>query len=261
MKPSLRELQQSLARCMRGGDTAEVPACIIGGELPPPERLGIYRNTFLMTAGRALRLTFPAVHRLVGSEFFEGAAQIFAAESPPERADLNAYGEAFPRFLERFAPAATLRYLPDVARLDWAVSRALHANDSPSLDPVELTGLGAGDQTEIRFAGHPSISTLESSFPVDAIWRSVLEQDEQGMATVDLSSGPVHLLVERVGDHGEVSRQDAADWHLSASLFRGMPLGLALERHGDADVPAVLAAHLLAGRFISYSRLDSGAAP
>lgn len=260
MKPSLLDLQQSLARCLVTGAAADVFACVVHDGLSPRERLGIYRNTFLLTASRALKLAFPAVERLVGSEFFEGAAQIFVAECPPNRADLNLYGDGFPRFLERFAPARTLPYLPDVARLECAVSRALHAEDRPSLDPAELAGLGEADQAEICFAAHPSISTLEASAPVDAIWRSVLHKDDQAMAAVDLSSGPVHLLVERRDDHVEVSRLDVAAWHLSASLFEGLPLGLALERHRDADAPAVLAAHLLTGRFISYSRRKSGAA-
>jgi hypothetical protein len=259
VKPSLLDLQQSLARCLVTGDAAEVFARVVDDGLSPRERLGIYRNTFLLTASRALKLTFPAVERLVGSEFFEGAAQTFVVECPPNRADLNVYGDEFPRFLERFAPAGTLPYLPDVARLEYAVSRALHAEDRPSLDPAELARLGEADQAQVRFAGHPSISTLEASVPVDAIWRSVLNQDDQAMAAVDLSSGPVHLLVERPHDHVEVSRLDAAAWHMSVSLFEGLPLGLALERHVDADAPAVLAAHLLAGRFISYSLGETGA--
>jgi hypothetical protein len=37
-----------------------------------------------------LRLSFPAVHRLVGANFFEGAAQIFARDQAPRCAELNA---------------------------------------------------------------------------------------------------------------------------------------------------------------------------
>ena len=41
------------------------------------ERLDVYRNTFLSSLTTALRISYPAVHRLVGGEFFEGAAQSF----------------------------------------------------------------------------------------------------------------------------------------------------------------------------------------
>ena len=257
--PSLRELQQSIGRSMVAGIEVGASSCIVGAGLAPQERLGIYRNTFISTVARALRLTFPAVHRLVGADFFDGAAQIFTLERPPKGADLNAYGEEFASFLERFEAAATLAYLPDVARLEWAVNRALHAQEAPSLDVMDLADLGPADQARICFAAHPSISTIRSAFPVDAIWKAVLEQDDQAMGAVNLSSGPVHLLVERLGEHVDVSRLDVAAWNLSLTLFGGSPLGLALERHADADAPSLLAAHLSAGRFISYSRSDAKA--
>ncbi len=257
--PSLRELQQSIGRSIVAGVDVAASTCIVGAGLAPQERLGIYRNTFLSTVARALRLTFPAVHRLVGADFFEGAAQVFTLECPPKGADLNAYGEDFASFLERFDAAAPLPYLPDVARLEWAVNRALHAQEARPLDVTELADIGQADQERICFTAHPSISTLRSAFPVDAIWRAVLEQDDQAMANVNLSSGPVFLLVERLGDHVDVSRLDVAAWNLSSTLFEGLPLGLALERHADADAPTLLATHLLAGRFISYFRSDEKA--
>lgn len=67
----------------------------------------------------------------------------------------------------------------------------------------------------------------------------------------------MHLLVERLDEHVDVSRLDVAAWNLSSTLFEGLPLGLALERHADADAPALLAAHLSAGRFISYRCTDA----
>ncbi|MEP7056592.1 MAG: DNA-binding domain-containing protein [Caldimonas sp.] len=257
--PSLRELQQSFGRSMVAGDEVAASTWIVGAGLAPRERVGIYRNTFLSTVTRALRLTFPAVHRLVGADFFEGAAQIFTLECPPRGADLNAYGEDFASFLERFAPASALAYLPDLARLEWAVNRALHAPDARPLDVTELSGIGEADQARLCFTAHPSVSMIRSAFPVDAIWQAVLEQDDQAMGNVNLSSGPVFLLVERLGGHVDVSRLDVAAWNLSSTLFEGVALGLALEHSGEADAPALLAAHLLAGRFISYSRSDEKA--
>ena len=44
---------------------------------------------------------------------------------PPRTAWLDAYGTEFPEFLEHFEPAASLAYLPDVARLERAVGRAM----------------------------------------------------------------------------------------------------------------------------------------
>ena len=190
--PTLHELQQSIRRGVLQGADCASPGCIVGGALDPRQRLSVYRNTILGTLAKALRLSFPAVHRLVGAEFFEGAAQIFARERPPCCADLNAYGAEFPDFLKRFEPAAMLSYLPDIARLEWAVNRALHAVDAKALDPSELAAIALAEQDHVSFVAHPSISMLQSDFPIDAIWRAVLQQDEMALAALDPNSGPAY---------------------------------------------------------------------
>jgi len=58
---------------------------VLADGLPPEARLGIYRNNFTGTLTAALKLCYPAVHRLVGAEFFEGAARIFIRWSPSRR--------------------------------------------------------------------------------------------------------------------------------------------------------------------------------
>ena len=206
----------------------------------------------LGTLSIALRLTYPAVQRLVGADFFDGAAQIFAREHPPQSADLNAYGAEFADFLRRFEPAAALAYLADVARLEWAVNRALHAPDAPSLDASALAAVAPREHDRVCFAAHPSISLLRASYPADAIWRAVLQRDDAAIAAIDLSSGPVRLMVYRLAGEVEVERLDDAAWHFATALLGGRPLGAALEAAQGIDAPALLAQHLLAGHCVAF---------
>src|SRR5262249_30349874 len=138
LMPSLLEVQQAIRVSLVEHNDLQAAACIVGDGLAPEDRLAIYRNTFVSNSVSALRLSYPAVYRLVGGEFFEGAAHIFVHERPPVGAYLDEYGAAFPEFLARFPPAASLVYLPDVARLEWAVNRALHAAD---VEPLEMADL------------------------------------------------------------------------------------------------------------------------
>src|SRR5260370_23822662 len=108
------------------GDEGDAAAYVRVGGVSAADRLSIYRNTLYGTLTNALRLSYPAVHRLVGAEFFEASAQKFIEDEPPRGAYLDDYGAGFPDFLARFPAAASVPYLPDVARLEWAVSRALH---------------------------------------------------------------------------------------------------------------------------------------
>jgi hypothetical protein len=85
----------------------------------------------------------------------------------------------------------SLAYLADVARLEWAVNRALHAPDAQPLDASTLATVAPSDHERVCFVALPSVSMLRSSFPVDAIWGAVLQQDEAAMAAIDLGGEPV----------------------------------------------------------------------
>jgi hypothetical protein len=250
--PSLHDVQHALRRSLLRGNDGAAVAWIVADGLAPGQRLSIYRNNVVDALTTALRLSFPAVHRLVGAAFFEGAAQVFVRERPPRSAWLDLYGADFADFLRHFPPAASLAYLPDVARLEWAVNLALHAPDAQALALDALAAVPPCDHDRVCFVPHPSLFTLSSEFPVDAIWRAVLQQDDQAMAQIDLSGGPVHLLVQRQESSVEVPRLGQGEWRYLADLCAGHPLGVVLHRSAGIDAPALLARHLVDGRFVGF---------
>jgi hypothetical protein len=263
--PTLLELQ----RAMRASvvDRDDVPAAAMLAENVPADRLNIYRNTFVTGVTKVLRLSYPAVHRLVGNDFFDGAAGLFIAQHPPRAAYLDEYGADFPQFLRGFRPAASLEYLADVARLEWAVNRAIHAVDIAPLNlarlETRLETLLPEDQARVCFVPHPSIALLCADCPVDVIWRGVLGDDDAALAAVDLETGPVRLLVERRTTGVEVSRLDAAAWRFAAALCEGRPLADVFAVCPHPTLPrergrvgwgheVQLAEHLAAGRFVDF---------
>ncbi|MBK6007317.1 putative DNA-binding domain-containing protein [Ramlibacter ginsenosidimutans] len=252
--PALLELQHAMHARLAGVSNDDAPAWIQAPAAEVAERLAVYRGTVLDTLVRALRLSHPTVHRLVGDAFFHGAGRLFAQQHLPASADLDRYGDGFSQFLQDFAPCATLTYVPDVARLDRAVHRALHAEDAEPLAFGALAAAAAStDPDRLRFVAHPSVSLLCSPFPVDAIWRAVLQQDDDAMAAVDLDSGPVHLIVERVAGSVEVTRIAASEWPASQCLLQGRPLAELLDAPGAIDIPDLLARHFRAGRLVAFA--------
>ena len=253
--PTLRELQREFAGALRGSTAA---ALDIAEAMTP--RLELYGNTRRGTLTQALGLTFPAVCALVGKPFFDALADEFAAIAPPRSAYLNDWGAQMPQFLRSYAPAASVDYLSDVAQLEWAVSRACHAPDAPRFDPQRLAEMDAADLGRVVFVGHPSVTVLRLKFPADRIWRSVLQHDEEGMRAIDLSTGPVYLLVERDPDEQvQVRRLGPQACHLTTRLLAGEPAFRALSSEpegalsddaGGESAETILAAHLSARRFI-----------
>jgi hypothetical protein len=248
--PTLREVQEAVkAFMLRGGGPV---AFVVTDGLAAEDRLGIYRNTYLSSLVAALRISYPAVRKLVGADFFEGAARAYIDAHPPRSACLNDYGDSFGDFLAVFEPARSLAYLADVSRLEWAVNVALHAEDVAALDIARLAGI----TEEIAFVPHPSVSLLVLAYRADAIWRAVLDGDDgaltaidvEGPATVLVSRGPMGVIVERIADE---------DNTFAAALFAGAPLARALES-APGDMSGELARHLAAGRFIDFVIAEEG---
>jgi Putative DNA-binding domain len=254
--PTLLEIERAAARGILTGDMSLAAPFVVGAGLEPEARLRIHGNNFLGTLTKALRLTYPAVARLVGEEFFETAARIFIAEEPPSCADLDAYGEGFPAFLAGFPPAAAVPYLAGVARLEWKIARARHATDARSLDPRRLERVAAADRGRIAFLPHPAVGFVAADHPVDAVCRAVLAQDEAAMAGIDLKSGPTWLLIERRESEVAVIPLPAAEWRFAQALCDSKPLAEALAEADGIDPALALAEHLAAGRFVGVTLVE-----
>ncbi len=250
--PTLLEIQTAMRRGLLGNGDATI-AATLGDALALADRLSIYRNTSRTALTNALRLNFPAVQQLVGEDFFAAAADTFIAREPPQTAWLDLYGEGFSEFLRSFAPAAALIYLPDVARLERAVCRALHAADVESLEYSQLLDIEPAIQERLCFTPHPSVSLVFSPYPVDAIWRAVLARDDVALAAIDLSAGAVRLLIERRAGEIEVTRMEERQWKFAEALFTGHSLSTALAVADDPDAAAWLAAHLAAGHLSDFA--------
>jgi len=256
--PALRELQRAVYRSLVAHDD-DAGAYIRADGVAAAARLSIYRNTFLGTLINALRLLYPAVHRLVGAEFFESSARMSIEGQPPHSAYLDEYGAAFPEFLARFPAATSVPYVADVARLEWAVNCALHAPDAAPLDVRALSAVPEADHGRIRFVPHPSISLIQASYPADTIWRAVLDQDDAALSAVDLGDAPIWLLIQRLATGIHVRRLNEPTWRCTFALCSGQALREALELASDIDASTALAEHLVAGRFIAFSVTDLAA--
>jgi Putative DNA-binding domain len=256
--PTLLETQRAMRASLVDGDDGAAAAMLADGV--GADRLNIYHNTFVTGVTKALRLTCPAVHRLVGAEFFEGAAAQFIGQHPPRAAYLDEYGGEFPDFLASFQPAASLAYLADVARLEWTVSRAIHAADVEPLDLTRLAALSPKDQARVCFVPHPSVALLCADYPADAIWRGVLNGDDAALAGIDPDAGPVRLLVERRAAGVEVSRLGEGQWCFTAALCDGWSVSEALAGGAGSSADSLLAEHLAAGRFVDFHLAPDSAA-
>ena len=237
----LPELMSRFGRGLLGEPDEALLGLIAGDGLAPAARLQIYRHHVLATLTDALAATFPVVCRVVDRRFFGYAADQYIRQHPPSTPCLIEYGATFADFLAAFPACAHLHYLADVARLEWAIHRAIHADDAEILDAGRLAEVPPAQAGRIGLALHPSVSLLASPYPVDRIWRAN-QPDADPEASVSLDAGGVLLEVRRLGEDAVFRALDAGSHALRGALARGAPLerALAAARNADPDADLTL---------------------
>ena len=195
------------------------------GGKAPQKRFAVHRNNMIASLVAALAARFPVVHQLVGDEFFRAMAHLYVTNEPPRSPVLLRYGDRFPDFVENFAPAASIEYLADVARLELARGRAYHAADAAPIDRGAFTSLRPDELAGLRIALHPSVSLVGSQFPIVSIWEA---HRTAQLATIR-EWVPESALVARPGLDVEVWRLPAGGYVFLGSLLRGMAIAAAAE--------------------------------
>lgn len=254
--PSLREVQRAFAAAALFGDKGALAELrVVANGLDPAARMAIYRNNVLANYRKALGATYPVVRRLVGPLFFNAAVDAFVRAYPSVRGDVNRYGGEMARFLATYAPARELRYLPDIARLEWAIDQANIAAEAPELDLAALAAVSPALHGELRFKLHPSARLVTSRYPILRIWQ-VNQPDHTGDDAVDLGKGSDTLLVLRGKDGVRIERLAPGEHALLAALEGRVRLSEASARAGAADpafdLTLVLQAHVASHTIVAF---------
>jgi len=232
----LAELQRGFARAVLAGDAAGMN--IAQGRVSPAAALQVHRNTIIGALVNALRLTYPSVDALVGEAFFDQAAAAFADHNPPATARLAGYGESFADFLAAHVPS--LPYLRDVARLDWAVDRALSCT-------AAIQRMALDECVALEWPS--SLTLLSLSWPADAIKAAL--GDDAALRGIDMVPSPRWLLVWRIGRHAMTRAISApAAAFMDAMLAqRGSTEAIAAAIALSADAPAIIQSEIFAASF------------
>ena len=181
--------------------------------LTPAEGLAVYRGNVVGNLTSALMSTYPVCCQLVGEKFFEATAAKFISQFPCLSPDLGDYGEQLPEFLADFEPAASLPYLPDVARLEWFWHRVFSGEDTRALDLQKLAEVPEERWGELIFYLPKNSVLLESAYPIHRIWQ-VNQEDYEGDRTVSLDEGGVKIFLWRQGYDMRIDLPREPEWEL-----------------------------------------------
>jgi hypothetical protein len=201
----------------------------------PPAAVSIYANNARVNFVQTLRLTYPAIWRLVGEDYFRQCAREFQRLHPSRSGDLQHVGEGFAGFLETLHGGGAYRYLPAVARLEWAYQEALIESELAPLDLNRLAQVEPHDYLALRFRLQPSARLVESAFPILAIWKANVVEGQAQEYRIDLDAGADRLLVVRGSEEVKIRTLTVGELAFLIRLLAGDSFAAAVESACDAN--------------------------
>lgn len=216
-------------------------------------RYAVYKNNVVVSLVRAIGLNFPAIVRLVGSEYFTALARAFVVEHPPKTRILAQYGSEFPSYLDAFTPLNAYPYLGDVARIEQAWREVFHEADAAPIESSDLQQVKADDIALLIFTAHPATRLLQSRYAAGSIFSANRSSTEGSI--FDPSVGEYSLVTR---PHFECALRilDEAEGAFVAALLAGKPLGMAVQTamniRENFDLAANISGILDAGAFSAF---------
>lgn len=200
--------------------------------------LQAYRGNAQALADKALAAPFPRLRAWLGEADFAQLAWTFWRRCPPRQGELGRWAEALPDFLTvQSGLEDGAAWLPDVARIEWAIHAAEQAADA-ALEVDTLQALAQEDPARLVLRLRPGLRLLSVAPAAAALWLPELAH----------GTAPVALLVWRQAWKAELCDL-SPDWRcFMQNLLAGLSLAQALERclaaHPAFDVAAWLASAL-----------------
>lgn len=225
--PALRDLQAAFSAHLKGEDRPDLAASVVGDTISAAARLRVHRHHVAESLATALEATFPTVQAIVGDAFFRAMAKTFVMEDLPRQPVLVEYGAGFPAFVTGYRPAASLPYLADMARLDWALNLALQAPEEERLAPSDLAGWAPERLLGLKLALAAGSGVILSPYPVDRIWRASQPGSLEG---VSLEEGAAAVIVLRRSGDAVFERLSLSE----AAFVMALDGGATLEEGAEA---------------------------
>lgn len=228
---SLHSLQRKCRTAFVAGDASGLISEVAGNRVPAAARIAVYANNAREICRKTLLKAYPVIEKLVGPGCFKGLAYRYMREHPSRSGDLQHFGSSFPDFVDRLYGDTEFDYLGDVARLEWAIERALGSPRGTALDLEALGAIEPALYGRIALTTDPSIQLVESRYPVLKIWRANQTED---FMDVDLDVGAERVMVRRNDRDVELRALPEPAFELLRALETGRTLEAVCDELGGA---------------------------
>lgn len=254
---TLASLQARMAAALLAVDPdgQRLPPELFSGAHPGAVGLRVHRNTVFAAISHALRMSYVAVERLVGEEFFDRMALGYARAAPPSVPQLDEYGEGFAAYIDGFPGTERLPYLAALARLDWQLTElGRMGRDADGGAQLLLEG-----GMRLRFAA--PLRTHCAPFAVDQLRAAILAEDVEALRAISLDPRDHHYALWRTEAGVNVRSLSAGSARFLDAALSGAGGAAALAAAATVDqsaeeLAAGLAREILPAGFVRVESAD-----
>jgi hypothetical protein len=219
---------------------------------PGARGLKAYQSNGHAIAQRALQAAYPVLAQLLGDESMGDLARAYWHAHPPVRGDVAQWGESLAAFMASSSQLQDTPFLPDVARLEWALHSMTTLEDAnPDLNTLTLLSTQDPGMLCLRLA--PGAAVLCSDWPVATIHAA---HGENGPSFEEVG----RLLQAKAGEDAVIWRQGfkpcvrvalEGEASLLHALLAGRSLGQALDDVSHLDVSQWLTVAVQSGLLLA----------
>jgi len=203
--------------------------------------LRIYQNNLLMTAARALSISYPVLEKLLGQEAMISLSRELLGYQPPQTGDWADWGGELDKLVEATALINDHPYLSDLVRLEWLMHQASRAM-TPITQVDTLSKLSTVPLESIYLRLSDSVRLFHSHHPIAELWHAHQSNGEpfvlnkQALAqSLHEFSGESHLLVHQSHDIARLKKIPESEFRWLTDISLGYSLSELLDRHPDFD--------------------------
>jgi len=167
--PKLCDIQQAFAEAIVEG-TCQTATAAMAADGSALRSLALYRRLIRNNFVQVLRITYPALHRLVDDNYFGVLARGYIKKYPSTSGDLFLYGRHLPAWLQRIEASPLL---VELARLEWACHEVYQAADSVPFPPDRFQAMASADPSRVTIQFHQTVRFLACSLPVHRVWQAL----------------------------------------------------------------------------------------
>ena len=195
-------------------------------------RWTVYTTGYLARLVEALENDYPALRRLLGEGPFGSLVARFIRAVPPTSFDLGRSGERLAEFLASDPLAEDLPFLPDLARLEWALAEAFVSADVRTLSWADLATRDPDVVAGLALVPRPGTRLIRSRWPIHDLRECRNTPD--GEIDIEIEGRPCTVIVHRKGldlvcrpvDEDEIRFLEAAQRGLNlATICDAWPAG------------------------------------